>query len=135
MKFEYSVGAVVFHKNEFLLLKYGMGHWGFVKGNMEDGEKKEETIKRELREETGITEANLISGFEKSIEYYYTMDGEKIHKKVDYLLINSDTKKVELSYEHDDYKWKEFEEALELLSFKNAKNVLREARDFIEAKV
>ena len=38
MPFERSGGAILFHKEKgFLLLKYGWGHWGFVKGNIEEG--------------------------------------------------------------------------------------------------
>jgi 8-oxo-dGTP pyrophosphatase MutT (NUDIX family) len=132
MKTEYSIGAVIFNKNKFLILKYGIGHWGLVKGNVEEGENKKETILRELLEETGINEAEIIDNFEEKTDYYYTLKGEKIHKRVDYLLLRVNTKKVKLSYEHDDYKWLPFRDAINQVDFDNVKQVLRKAHDYIE---
>ena len=39
---EYSVGAVVYNADQFLILKYGLRHWGLVKGHKEEGETDEE---------------------------------------------------------------------------------------------
>lgn len=132
---EKSIGAVVFKDKEMLLLKYGMGHWGLVKGNIEKGESDEETIFRELEEETGITNAKLVKGFEEKIEYYYTLKDKKIHKKVIYYLIKSNTKDVKLSYEHDAFEWLTFQEAIEKVRFKNLRNVIQKALDFLENRV
>jgi len=51
MIFERSAGAVLFYRNlviEYLLLRYGAGHWDFPKGEIEPGEKELETVKREV---------------------------------------------------------------------------------------
>lgn len=134
MRFEKSIGAIVFKDNEYLLLKYGLGHWGFVKGNVEKGETKEETIFRELKEETGITNAEIITGFEEEIEYYYSLKGDKIHKKVIYFLMKSNTKSVKLSYEHDNFEWLPFEKALKKINFRNQINLLKKANKFLNEK-
>lgn len=131
MKFENSVGAVVYKKNECLLLKYGMGHWGLVKGNQEKEESEKETILRELEEETGITEASIIEGFKEKTDYFYKMEGKTIHKFVTYLLIKSGSKDVELSFEHDDFQWLPFEKAIEKVDFKDVKKVIKEAQNFL----
>ena len=59
---EKSCGAVVFLKKEeqtkYLLLNYAAGHWDFVKGNVEPNETEKETVLRELKEETAITDAH-----------------------------------------------------------------------------
>ena len=63
---EKSCGAVVFLKKtevNYLLLRYGAGHWDFVKGNIEPNESEKETVIRELQEETGIVDARFIEGF------------------------------------------------------------------------
>jgi bis(5'-nucleosidyl)-tetraphosphatase len=65
IKEEKSIAAVVYNQNEYLLLKYGLGHWEFVKGHIEKGETEKETIMRELEEETGITDASIIEGFKE----------------------------------------------------------------------
>ncbi|GAI42981.1 unnamed protein product, partial [marine sediment metagenome] len=47
MPLEKSAGAVIFSRSdkkiEYLLLHYQAGHWDFPKGNIEKGEKLEET--------------------------------------------------------------------------------------------
>ena len=58
---EVSCGAIVFKKDielKFLLMhkpdaKGFHGYWGFVKGNVEEGEDETDTVLRELNEETG----------------------------------------------------------------------------------
>ena len=52
-----SIGAIIFNsRNEFLLVQlpsYRENEWDFVKGGMQKGEKEEETLVREIREEIG----------------------------------------------------------------------------------
>lgn len=75
---EKSCGAVVFARTpdiKFLLLQYGAGHWDFVKGNVELNETEMDTAMRELREETGISDAKFIEGFRERIDYFYKRQG------------------------------------------------------------
>jgi len=128
VKFEDSVGGVVVNGDKFLLLKYRQGHWGFVKGHIEPGETKEETLTRELEEETGITEAELITEFNEEIGYYFN----NTSKKVTFFLIKTSVSEVTLSSdEHVDYAWLSFNEARERLSFENTKRLLRKAKEFL----
>ena len=41
------------------------------------------------------------------------------------------TKEIIISWEHQDYKWLAYQEALELVTFKNGKELLKKANDFI----
>jgi 8-oxo-dGTP pyrophosphatase MutT (NUDIX family) len=132
MEFEESVGAVVFHKDKFLVLRYGKGHWGFVKGHIEEDETKEQTVMRELKEETGITNAKIIPGFNEVIGYYFRRKGV-VSKKVTFFLIKSNTSNVRISYEHSEYAWLEFEKALHKLTFESTKRVLRLAKEFMSS--
>jgi 8-oxo-dGTP pyrophosphatase MutT (NUDIX family) len=131
MKNEHSVAAIVYNKDEYLLLKYEMGHWGLVKGNVESGETEKQTITRELKEETGIKDAQIIEGFRENYEYYYKFEGVLIHKTVNCLLIESYEKNVKLSYEHTDYEWLPYDKALERLSHENTQEILKGAKNFI----
>jgi 8-oxo-dGTP pyrophosphatase MutT (NUDIX family) len=131
MEFEYSVGAVVYKDNECLLLKYGMGHWGLVKGNKEENESEKETILRELEEETGITKANIISGFKEKTDYFYKLKGKNIHKFVTYFLIRAGTKEVQLSYEHEDFRWLLFDKAIKKVDFEDVKGIIKKAHKFL----
>jgi bis(5'-nucleosidyl)-tetraphosphatase len=127
MKEEFSVAAVVYNGEEYLLLKYGLGHWGFVKGHKEEGESDEDTILRVLEVESGFFDAIIIKGFQDDYEYYFKFKGETIHKKVKCFLIRSNTKEVKISYEHVDYAWLRLNEAIKRASFSNSKNMLKKA--------
>ncbi|MFX0076350.1 MAG: bis(5'-nucleosyl)-tetraphosphatase [Candidatus Hermodarchaeota archaeon] len=130
LKEEYSVAAIVYHENEYLLLKYGLGHWEFPKGHKEANESDEQAILRELREETGITDAVIIKGYEENYDYIFTFKGQRIHKFVRCYLIKSNTKNVKISYEHDDYIWLPLDKAIIKVTFENAKELLKKADKF-----
>jgi len=130
LKEESSVAAVVYHENLYLLLKYGLGHWEFVKGHKEENESDEQTILRELEEETSITDAIIINGFKESYDYNFTFNGQIFHKYVRCYLIESKTKNVKISYEHEDYTWLPIHEAIKKVTFENAKKLLRKADKF-----
>jgi bis(5'-nucleosidyl)-tetraphosphatase len=133
---EKSCGAVVFIKKDdqtnYLLLNYAAGHWDFVKGNVEINETEKETVLRELKEETGITDATFIENFKETIAYFYRRQGLTVHKEVVFFIIETHTEKVELSYEHVGYIWLDYKHAMEKLNFKNAKDVLQKTRDFLK---
>ena len=71
-----SAGAIVFRGPFYLLLHYQSGHWDFPKGGIEKGEKTEETVRREVREETGIADLEFIPGFKKTIHFVYQHQGD-----------------------------------------------------------
>src|SRR5579863_10488089 len=97
---ERSAGTVLYQESSsgkmYLLLNYPSGHWDFVKGNIEKGETFKETVIREVREETGITDIDFINGFEDKVEYHYQRDGEVIHKEVVFFLARTKTNDVVL---------------------------------------
>lgn len=129
---ETSAGIVLFRKektkNLFLLLHYPSGHWDFVKGKMEKGEIIHETAIRETKEETGITDIKILDNFEEWIEYNFQYQGELVHKKVVFFLAETNTKDVEISHEHLDYTWVDYNTAIEKTTFDNAKRVLTKAQ-------
>ncbi|WP_428325467.1 bis(5'-nucleosyl)-tetraphosphatase [Nitrosopumilus sp.] len=129
---ETSAGIVLFRKedskNLFLLLHYPSGHWDFVKGKMEKGESTHETAIRETKEETGITDAKFLDGFEEWIEYNFQYQKELVHKKVVFFLAETTTKEVNISHEHLDYTWMDYNTAMEKTTFDNAKTVLTKAQ-------
>ncbi|QDI89266.1 NUDIX domain-containing protein [Candidatus Nitrosopumilus sp. SW] len=129
---ETSAGIVLFRredsKNLFLLLHYPSGHWDFVKGKMEKGESTHETAVRETKEETGITDITFLDNFEEWIEYNFQYQKELVHKKVVFFLAETKTKEVNISHEHLDYTWMDYNTAMEKTTFDNAKTVLTKAQ-------
>jgi len=135
---EKSCGAVVYLKREeqtkYLLLNYAAGHWDFVKGNVEANETEKETVLRELKEETAITDAKFIEDFKETIAYFYRRQGLTVNKEVVFFTMETHTEKVVISFEHIGYIWLDYKHAMEKLSFKNAKDVLQKAHDFLNKK-
>jgi 8-oxo-dGTP pyrophosphatase MutT (NUDIX family) len=133
---EKSCGAIIYLKNGsellYLLLHYESGHWDFVKGNVETNETEKETVVRELREETGITDANFIGEFREKIEYFYRRrHGETVHKEVFFYLMETRTENVVLSFEHVGSIWLNYTQAIEKLTFKNAQALLEKVDMFL----
>ena len=134
---EKSCGIVLFHSEDFLLIQHSvklgeMGHWDFPKGHIEGNETELETATRELEEETGINEFQLVSGFKEKICYNIHKDSKVIPKEVSFFLAKSLTKNVKLSSEHQNYKWLNFRSALDQLTYSNAKEVLVKAKNFLD---
>ncbi len=135
MKHFFSAGIIVYRiehdQVEYLLLRYGAGHWDFAKGKIEKNETKEEAALRELHEETGLS-AHIEPHFEKTFSYIFRdYDKELTQKTVYFFVGKATTYDVVLSHEHTDYVWLPHKEALGKLTYDNAKNVLKKAHKFI----
>jgi len=77
---EFSAGVILFRKRserQYLVLDYG-SHWDFAKGHVEAGEAPEATARRELAEETGISDARFVPGFIEEMRYFYRRGGQLI---------------------------------------------------------
>ena len=134
MRYEVSAGVILFRtraNREYLLLDYG-SHWDFPKGHIEEGEDPVATARRELREETGIRDARFVSGYLERMRYFYRKAGEQMRKVVIYFLAETAGEEVILSHEHCGYAWASYEEALQRLTFKTAKDLLSKAHRFLE---
>ena len=132
---ERSAGTVLFNdsdgKIEYLLLHYPTGHWDFAKGNIEEGEAELETVRREVIEETSIDNIEFMDGFRKKISYNYKRRGKLVNKEVIFYLARTNTKNVKISFEHQGYRWLTYDDAMKVLTYKNAKMILEEAKKFL----
>jgi len=106
-------------------------YWGLPKGRIEKGEKTEETAKREIEEETGIKDIKFIEGFKETERYFFKFKEENIIKFVTFYLVETKTKNVKLSEEHVGYQWLPYQEAFKRITFKNAKEILKKANQFL----
>ena len=146
MPVERSAGAVVYRDTkkgrEYLLLQHFdslntraaksvAGHWDFPKGHGEKGETTEETVRREVREETGIGMIEFARGFKETIRYFVKIREERRLKFVAFFLARAHGKKVKVSFEHQGYAWLPYREAYIRLTYANAKKVLQSADRFL----
>lgn len=131
---EKACGAVIYKYEEdelkFLLIKQTNDVWGFSKGHVEENEEEIETALREIKEETNL-DVEINSEYRNSIEYI--IDGKNILKQVVYFLATpktNDIKKQES--EILEIKWLNYEECLNTITYDNIKEVLKDAKRFIE---
>ncbi len=128
---EKSCGAVIFRLEDgsrlYLLLHYEEGHWDFPKGHVEQGESEEQTVRREVEEETGIAELHFEPLFRERISYFFKRNGKSVPKEAVFFLAMAQKKEVRLSNEHIGFVWLPYESALKKITYRNAKELLGKA--------
>ena len=136
-----SAGGIVFRRQEggivtFLLIKDSYGNWGFPKGHLEDGESPADAAQRETAEETGLGDLQL-RGPIRIIDWHFRFRGRFIHKFCHFFLFESPSD--EPVPQHAEgitaCRWCTLEDALEELSYDNARGVLRRAGDMARTLV
>ena len=129
---ERSAGIIVVRDSLFLVLHSAAGHWDLPKGHMEKGESEEQTALRELEEETGITSIELFPKFREQIHYMFRRSSELVSKDVIFFLGVTNESQVKLSFEHQGHAWLPYDEAVEKVTFKTAKEVMQKAHEFLK---
>jgi 8-oxo-dGTP pyrophosphatase MutT (NUDIX family) len=138
---EVSAGGIVFRRNaegvpHFLLIRDSYRHWGFPKGHLEDEETPAEAAIRETREETGLEQLTL-HGPIRLIDWHFRFRGRYIHKFCHFFLFESEA--GEATPQVDEgitaVRWEPLDRALEVLSYDNARGVLRRAAEMARCLV
>ncbi len=144
---EKSVGGIIFfeenNNRKYLLLEYerindekgNHNYLDFPKGHIEKDEKETETLFREIKEETGLENIDLILGFKERLRYFFKKDGKLVNKEVIYYLLRSNAKEVRISFEHRGFKWLDYDKALKEIEFKSSKDMLKKAERFIKSSL
>ena len=131
-EYHHSAGGLVVRDGEMLLISTRKGRrWQLPKGHLEAGETPEQAAVRETREETGVT--GRVRAMLPQISYRFVERGVRIHKKVDYFLLdfeegdvaNFDRKEVSGAA------WFLLDEGVRRLSFDNERQVAHAALELL----
>lgn len=144
-KQETSVGAIVYKiKNnvKLFLLVYSAKNlqWSFPKGHIEKDETEMQTAKREIFEETGISELKFVDNF-RCTDSYKTKgvlehtQGSIITKNVIYYLCHTNSDFVNRNNaEIEKCQWFDFESATNVLKHNAQKSMLKKANNFLQGE-
>jgi len=141
MRHHYSAGGVVINSENqlYLIHKIARDEWALPKGRIGAGESPLQAAKREVQEETGISNVETVS--EKPIDivgYTFTREGqtEPERKTVHIFLFKTDnpsrTETEEMKKEGLGGKWLDFEKAIQITQLKDVKETLRKAKRKLE---
>ncbi len=138
---EVSAGGIVFRRDadgapRFLLIKDSYHHWGFPKGHLEDGESPAFAATRETREETGLDQL-VLQGPIRVIDWHFRFRGRYIHKYCHFFLFESPEGDAtpQKAEGITAVRWELLDKALEVLSYDNARGVLRRAGEMARTLV
>jgi len=119
---------------KYLIIHQQKGHWAFPKGHAEKGESSLQTAQRELLEETGL-EIEKVFTDQPFIERYIFLDpqGQKVNKKVLFFLGRVKNTEVKIQpAELQNFAWADYQQALEMLTFNQAKHLLKQTHSFLQ---
>jgi len=106
-RISFAVKGLIFNKRKFLIVKRNNCNpdiWELPGGHLEYGESAEETIVREMKEETGLD----VKPFKLLDTWDSYLPGRQITGII--YQCKADMYEIKLSNEHCDYKWIEFED-------------------------
>ena len=116
----------------FLIIRDSYDNWGFPKGHVEDGEQPEAAALREVSEETGLAGLTVRSSID-TIDWYFRFRGRLIHKICHFYLMFTDL--ADTSPQRSEgitaCRWESYEDATQLVSYANARDVLRRAHELV----
>ena len=119
----------------FLLIRDSYRNWGFPKGHLERGELADAAAIREVVEETGLASVALRGQIE-TIDWYFRFRGRLIHKVCHFYLMQTERPDTspQVAEGITACRWAPFEEAVRLVSYANAREVLKRAHAMVHGR-
>ncbi len=122
----------------FCLVQHQGEHYGFPKGHPNPGEEPVETARRELQEETGLVDVEIIPEVHFDHSYMFEKDEITYDKTVRYFLGHVSNMNTEIpedfKHEISEMKWLSHEEAREVITYETAKLLLDQVWEFLKNK-
>lgn len=123
---EVTAGGIIFRhakksgEIEFLLIQDAKNRWTIPKGHMEEGENSKETAKREIGEETGLKEIDVLSWLGK-INFRYRRQQSLVLISQDIFLVRArgDTDSLVAEDWMNDIRWFKAAEALDKIEYED----------------
>lgn len=138
---EVSAGGIVFRRvagegARYLLIRDSYNNWGFPKGHLERDESPAEAAKRETAEETGLDHL-VLQGPIRVIDWHFRFRGRHIHKYCHFFLFESPDGEPcpQVDEGITACQWRPLGEALDILSYDNARGVLKRAGEMVRTLV
>lgn len=119
------------YEDLFLVLKSVHGHWTFPKGHIEGSETPDQAARRELREETAITEIEIPDPTPFFEYYTFERDGHMIDKTNTFVIGYVTSTAVTIQKEEIvEYRWVTYTEACEFI-WPSCKKLLGNVHTFL----
>lgn len=127
-----AAGFVLFERGpegrRYLLLRNSRHRtWGFPKGHQNKDEDLPTCARRELAEETSITDIRIFDDFQRVVRYRVRAPSGSWEKIVTYYLAEKTGGDVRLSDEHDEMVWAPKADARKRLDFDDLRRILDDA--------
>ncbi len=124
---EPTAGGIIFRRSskktseiEILLIADSKGRWTIPKGHIEEGETPRQTAKREIQEETGLKEMEMLDWLGK-INFRYRRINSLVLMTTEIFLVRAkgDTDKIVPQEWMTDIKWLPVKEALDKIQYED----------------
>ncbi|REC52621.1 MULTISPECIES: NUDIX hydrolase [Chryseobacterium] len=127
-----AAGGIVNNPDGEILFIKRLGKWDLPKGKMEKGESREESAVREIEEETGLSNVELVRFINTTYHIYIERNGDKVLKCTHWFEMNfdgEDTSKPQIEEGITEVAWKnttQIEDEVFPSTFKNIKLIVKE---------
>lgn len=127
-----AAGGIVNNPEGEILFIKRLGKWDLPKGKMEKGESREESAVREIEEETGLSNVELVRFINTTYHIYIERNGDKVLKCTHWFEMNfdgKDTSKPQIEEGITEVAWKnttQIEDEVFPSTFKNIKLIVKE---------
>ncbi len=122
---EPTAGGIVFRRNktgdvEILLIQDAKDRWTIPKGHIEEGEAAAQTARREIGEEAGLTDVDMLGWLGKIHFRYRRLDKLVLMTTQIYLVrARGDTNAIQKEEWMNGIRWFPFAEALDLIEYED----------------